>query len=231
MATFVLKPREAQNTKVLVFNTKVGACQYFCIRVITKVLSHYKSIEIEYKSIESNTKVLQANLDRIFQILVSSYTIWGIKTGWQAMLHRHRLLMSLKVQWERQMTLKESNQGNKSIMFKMRPAKWMACQEVASVSNVDDWLTVLSGANRGLPVPLLSWYWTYARTIIVWINLKRGPNTCVWLLRSVLVLVIFESYDSPYKSYVIMLHDCQTWQEWEHSYVCAHPFHDTFHHT
>ena len=81
MATFVLKPREAQNTKVLVFNTEVGACQYFCIRVITKVLSHYKSIEIEYKSIESNTKVLQANLDRIFQILVSSYTIWGIKTG------------------------------------------------------------------------------------------------------------------------------------------------------
>jgi hypothetical protein len=39
---------------------------------------------------------------------------------------------------------------------------------------------------------------------------KRAPKTCVCLLRSVLVLVKVESYDSPYKSYVIMLHDCQT---------------------
>jgi hypothetical protein len=86
-----------------------------------------------------------------------------------------------------------------------------------------------SGAKDRWPVPLPFQYSFYARVIIVRISLKRGPNTCVWLLRSVLVLVIFESYDSPYKSYVIMLHDCQTWREWEHFYVCAHPFHDTFH--
>jgi hypothetical protein len=54
----------------------------------TKVLSQYKSIEVEYKrieveykSIEFKTKVIQANLDHIFLIPVSSYTSWGIKTG------------------------------------------------------------------------------------------------------------------------------------------------------
>jgi hypothetical protein len=78
MATFVLKPREAQNTKVLVFNTKVGACQYFGIWANTKVLSQYKSIEAEYKSIEFNTKVMQANLDRIFLIPVSISTLFGV---------------------------------------------------------------------------------------------------------------------------------------------------------
>jgi hypothetical protein len=51
----------------------------------------------------------------------------------------------------------------------------------------------------------------------------------VWPLGSVLVLVKVESYDSPYKSYAKMLHDCQRWQEWEHSYVCVHHFHETFH--
>jgi hypothetical protein len=37
-------------------------------------------------------------------------TIWGSKTGWQAHIHRHRLFMPpLNVQWQRQMTEKESN--------------------------------------------------------------------------------------------------------------------------
>jgi hypothetical protein len=41
------------------------------------------------------------------------------------MLHRQWLLMSLKVQWQWQMTLKENpNKGNKSIEAKIRPAKW-----------------------------------------------------------------------------------------------------------
>jgi hypothetical protein len=72
MNTFVMDPLSLLNTKVLGFHYHFGGGGSN-----TKVLSQYKSIEVEYKSIEFNTKVLQANLDRIFLFQLVA-TLFGV---------------------------------------------------------------------------------------------------------------------------------------------------------
>jgi hypothetical protein len=80
------------------------------------------------------TKVLRLDT------LVFCTSSWGIKTGWQAMLHMQRLLMPSHVQWTWQITEKEFklNQGNKSIEAKMRPSKWSKVG--AQISDRNQWI-------------------------------------------------------------------------------------------